>query len=58
VHAVDGKIRGLLQLLTKWTAAERNTTGKESLRRLLVLCKEEAWPKLSEASKKKLLDLK
>jgi len=58
VHAVDGKIRGLLQLLTKWTAAERNPTGKESLRRLLVLCKNEAWPKLADASKKKLLELK
>jgi hypothetical protein len=58
VHAVDGKIRGLLQLLTKWTAAERNEVGKESLRKLLVLCKNEAWPRLAEESKKKLLDLK
>lgn len=58
VHAVDGKIRGLLQLLTKWTAAEKNAVGKESLRKLLVLCKQEAWPRLAEESKKKLLDLK
>ena len=58
VHAVDGKIRGLLQLLTKWTAAEKNAVGKESLRKILVLCKNEAWPRLAEESKKKLLELK
>jgi hypothetical protein len=58
VHAVDGKIRGLMQLLTKWTAAEKNDVGRESLREILVMVHKHAWPRLSPESRKKLMELK
>lgn len=58
VHAIDGKVRGLLQLMTKWTASERNAEGKEDMRKILIELKKLCWPRLSEASRKKLLELK
>jgi uncharacterized cofD-like protein len=55
---IDGKIRGLMQLLTKWTAAEKNDVGRESLREILVMVHKHAWPRLSPESRKKLMELK
>lgn len=58
VHAIDGKVRGLLQLMTKWTAAEKNPEGKEDMRGILRALKKLCWDRLSEDSQKKLLELK
>jgi hypothetical protein len=45
-------------LLTKWTAAEKNAVGRESLREILVMVHKHAWPRLSPESRKKLMELK